>query len=498
MAQALNTCGRKCRLYFALFILGAVSSGIIGYALLAVKDFSADVKVVSNHVFPETKLAIEMQGKITQIIEKFNVARAAGSDSELENISPLNENLVSLLDKLDGLQAQGTEAAQLAESIKQSYQASYAAGIKMVQAGAEQEYAEEAEWTKIFDAENQKLFATLNTIVTSSSSNHNRAMNNILERSATMVKVLIASFILLSLLGLTVFFLISRMSHNLERISEKSTDAVNSLLAAIKYISDMSDQLAKEATSSAGSIDEITVTMEGMTDQAQKNMEVAASADSSTKEVLATASESGQSINNVVDAMKAMAEADKEISSLVKVIEDIAFQTNLLALNAAVEAARAGEAGMGFAVVAEEVRNLAMRAAEASQQVATIVNRLDQKVNQTEKMVNDLEATFPKVGKASESVAEQMAKIIETSRHQADTQIEVKSAVTSIDTSMQSLAAMSEQSAATVQEVKEQTETLQNLIEGLMVFWEGTKALRQPSQPTTVAQIPLQKKIDSA
>ncbi|MBU4261227.1 MAG: hypothetical protein KKC76_05015 [Proteobacteria bacterium] len=471
--------GSKRKLYFFFLLLFTISGAIISYALLATKEFNREVRKVSQQVYPETKVAIEIKGLVTNVIEKFNVSRAAGTEGELANIQAIDQQISGLLTSLQNLNNENPEGSRQIDAVRGIYQASFEAGKQMITASIAQDYGEEAAWTKKFDEQNKNLLQSLNNIVTSSTQSHMRAMDHVLAVSRQLNRVLVFSISLMVIIGTVIFYMISLISKQFDRMGVESTQATGGLLEAVDNINAMSSQLAAETSSSSAALEEIATTMDQMTDQAKENLAAAQTADKSANTLNSTATRSTKSINDVVEAMTAMVEADREISSLVKTIEDIAFQTNLLALNAAVEAARAGEAGAGFAVVAAEVRNLAIRTTETSSKVAVIIKRLDDKVTSGVQMVDNLKTTFVEINNGSDSVVREMTKIKETGRQQSETEEKIRQAVNSIDDMVQSQAAMSEESSATVQDVKEQVERLHLMIEELMTFWEGSHKKNQ-------------------
>jgi methyl-accepting chemotaxis protein len=141
-------------------------------------------------------------------------------------------------------------------------------------------------------------------------------------------------------------------------------------------------------------------------------------------------------------------QSSRKISSIIGVIDEIAFQTNLLALNAGVEAARAGDAGRGFAVVASEVRALAQRSAEAAKEIKTLISASSTQVAAGVTLVGETGKALKRiVGQISE-INGVVTDIAGSAQEQATGLNEVNTAVNQMDQVTQQNAAMVEESTA--------------------------------------------------
>ena len=175
-------------------------------------------------------------------------------------------------------------------------------------------------------------------------------------------------------------------------------------------------------------------------------------------------------------SMQAIKASSDEIAAILKTIDEIAFQTNILALNAAVEAARAGEAGMGFAVVAEEVRSLAQRSAQSAREIAPKIDTARTKTAQGVEICGRVEQRLKEIAEKIRAVDTIALEVNQASKEQTAGLAQINHAVGQMDKVTQGTAASAEESASAAEELSAQAEQLRSSVAELLALVHGAQA----------------------
>jgi len=192
--------------------------------------------------------------------------------------------------------------------------------------------------------------------------------------------------------------------------------------------------------------------------------------------------ESMQRLSTAINQIKVSTD---ETAKIVQKIDEIAFQTNLLALNAAVEAARAGDAGKGFAVVAEEVRNLAMRSAEAAKSTAQMIAESMENVENGVALNHEVLAKLGEINGQVQKVSAVMVEVAAASAQQSQGIEQINTAVEQMSQVTEENAANSEESASAAEELSGQAETVRALVATFHLSSSGD-AVHGVNVPSTV------------
>ena len=272
--------------------------------------------------------------------------------------------------------------------------------------------------------------------------------------------------LLLMTLG-TVFalFLISgSITGPINRIVSGLSDGAEQVSGASNQVSTASQSLAEGASAQAAAIEETSASIGEMASMSRRNAENASQANGLMGSIHGLIGGAEQSMKDLTASMGEITKASEQTGKIVKTIDEIAFQTTLLALNAAVEAARAGEAGAGFAVVAGEVRNLALRAAEAARNTSGLIEGTVRNIRQGSEIVTKTNGEFAKVSEEAKKVRALVADIAAASEDQAQGVEQINKAMTEMDQVVQQNAASSEESASASAELNTQAEQMKAFV----------------------------------
>ncbi len=241
--------------------------------------------------------------------------------------------------------------------------------------------------------------------------------------------------------------------------------AASQVSAASAQVSTGAQTLSQGSMTQASSVEELAATINDISASAKRTSSAAGEAGQYVDQAGAQLGASVEYVAELNAAMGKISSSSEQIAKIIATIEDIAFQTNILALNAAVEAARAGTAGQGFAVVAEEVRNLATKSDEAAKATRQLIEGSIATVEEGGRAVERVTQSLERTSELAGQVTAQMDIVVKAVETQTNAIVQVTEGVDQISSVVQTNSATAEESAAASQELSAEASSLKQLVD---------------------------------
>ena len=238
---------------------------------------------------------------------------------------------------------------------------------------------------------------------------------------------------------------INSLSGNIATLVREIRASSQTAMTLSDQLSTRSAQLSVKTEQQSASLVQTAASMEQMAASTKNNADNTRLASEQANMATLQARKGGELMGQVANNMQSITECAQQMTEIISLIDGIAFQTNILALNAAVEAARAGDHGKGFSVVAEEVRNLAHRSAEAAKNIKTLIDVTSSNVTQGASVVSQAEKNMHEIVTGSGNVSRLMDDISASTSEQEKGISQITLALSELERVTQSNVAMAEE-----------------------------------------------------
>jgi len=303
--------------------------------------------------------------------------------------------------------------------------------------------------------------------------------NGMAERIKKIKIIMVGIPLILTAMGLLLSYFITRgITKPLYRIMAEINQFSELMFSASNQRTSASHTLAEGSSQQAAATEETSASLEQMSGMTSRNAGNAEEAHKLMRDASGAVHEADVSMTGLIGSMERISRSGEETRKIIKTIDEIAFRTNLLSLNASVEAARAGEAGLGFAVVAEEVRRLALRSAEAARNTADLIEGTVNEIRNGSEIVARTDETFAKLSEITKKAEELLAEITVASQEQAVGINEISKAVAEMDKVTQQNLIIAEKAAASAGDMNEQAREMKAVVNQLVTLIEGKTACK--------------------